>query len=468
MSRFSIDSILKATGGALKGGGGMEITGVSTDTRAISPGDLFFALSGPNFDGADFAAKAIESGAGGVVVSKGSVVRKALKASSTGAVLIEVDDTLCALQALARFHRQALAPRVIGVTGTNGKTTTKEMIASILALGCPVLKTVGNLNNEIGLPLTLLRLQPEQKMAVVEMGMSDLGEIKLLADISMPNIGVITNVGPAHLQTLGSVEMVARAKVELLEGLDKNGAGVINGDDDILVKTASAFKGRMITFGLRESCDVRASDIILDHRGCPTFILHYKGEAISIKLSLTGRHNVYNALAAASAAVSVGTPLSQVKQGLEAAEGVSMRMEVRNVAGRRLIVDCYNANPASMKAALETLAGVHGRKWAVLGDMLELGALAETAHVETGRQAADAGLQGVILLGEFSRLTAQGAIEGGMNESVVARCADQEEAAHLLMQWSLEGDTVLLKGSRGARLEKVIEAMTQVNQETTP
>ena len=313
---------------------------------------------------------------------------------------------------------------------------------------------------DLGLPLTLLKLRPDDKRAVVEMGMSAPGEIRLLSKIARPDVAVITNVGEAHLLGMGSVENVARAKAEILEGLKADGIAVLNGDDDLLMKAVEGFGGRSMTFGIGEGNDVRASDIIPDHRGRPTFILHYGDEATTIHLSLTGRHhNVYNALAAAAAAYAAKFESAEIRRGLESVEGAAMRMEIRNAAGRRLIVDCYNANPGSMKAALDTLLTLHGRKWAVLGDMFELGDAATEAHREVGRRAAMAGLRGLILLGDHAGSTAEGAKERGMDERFIFVCGTHEEASGILLRHSAEGDTVLIKGSRGARMEKIAEAM---------
>lgn len=465
-SLFTIEDIAAATGGAVLQRGSHEIAGVSTDTRTIGPGDLFVALRGPNFDGAAFVIDALRAGGSGAVVTTGFL------ASDTGAgikvadfSIVEVDDTLKALQDMSRFHRVRLNPFVAAITGSNGKTTTKEMLAAIFAAREPVLKTEGNLNNEIGLPLTLLKLKPHQKRAVLEMGMSAPGEIRRLSHLARPDVAVITNVGAAHLQGLGSVENVARAKAEILEGLGAEGVAVLNGDDEYLMKVARGLGGRTITFGIGETSDVRASDIIIDHMARPTFILHSRGEATAVHLSVTGRHNVYNALAAAAAATAAGFTHSEIRQGLEATEGAAMRMEVRNLAGRRLIIDCYNANPGSMKAALETLETLHGRKWAILGDMLELGEAAPAEHRETGRLAAAVGLRGLILLGEYAGFVAEGAKEAGMNERFIFVGQSHGEAAGLFLQHSTEGETALIKGSRAAKMEKIVEAMDIRQQE---
>lgn len=457
---FTIEDVIAAMGGTVRQRGGGEITGVSTDTRTIGPGDLFVALRGPNFDGAAFVIDALRAGSSGAVVPTGFFASDAA-AGIKGAdiTIFETGDTLKALQDMARFHRLRLNPFVAAVTGSNGKTTTKEMLAAILAVREPVLKTEGNLNNEIGLPLTLLKLKPHQKRAVLEMGMSAPGEIRLLAHLARPDVAVITNVAAAHLQGLGSVENVARAKAEILEGLSGDGVAVLNGDDEHLMKAASGFGGRVITFGIGEANDVRASDIILDHRARPTFILHSGGEATAIHLAITGRHNVYNALAASATAVAAGFKHAEIRAGLEATEGTAMRMEIRSVAGRRLIVDCYNANPGSMKAALETLETLRGRRWAVLGDMLELGEATPVEHREVGRLAASVGLRGLILMGEYAGFVAEGAKAGGMNERFIFVCRSHEEAADLLLQHSAEGETALIKGSRGSRMEKVVAAM---------
>ncbi|MDH4100114.1 MAG: UDP-N-acetylmuramoyl-tripeptide--D-alanyl-D-alanine ligase [Nitrospirota bacterium] len=455
MVLFTIEDMVAATSATLLQRGSREIAGVSTDTRTIRPGDLFVALKGPNFDGTAFVKNAFESGAGGAVVPKGFVPGDI----GPDFTLAAVDDTLKALQDLAGFHRQRVNPYLAGITGSNGKTTTKDMLASIFSLKGPVLKTQGNFNNEIGLPLTLLKLQPDDERAVVEMGMSAEGEIRLLSKLARPDVAVITNIGAAHLLGLGSIHNVARAKAEILEGLKEDGVAVLNADDDLLMKATEGFSGRRITFGIGETGDVRGSDIILDHRGRPTFILHYRDEAVTVKLALTGRHNVYNGLAAAAAALAAGFTTTEIRQGLESVEGAAMRMEVRETAGRRIIVDCYNANPGSMKAAIDTLATLHGRKWAVLGDMLELGDTAAELHRETGRRAAAVGLRGLVLMGDHAGSTADGAKAGGMDERFIFVCERHEEAADILLEHSSEGETILVKGSRGAKMERIVEAL---------
>jgi len=435
----------------------MEIKGISIDSRTVREGELFIAIRGDRYDGHDFVPDAIRKGAWGAVVE-----RSALEAqfAALGGLknVIPVEDTLVSLQEISLMHRKKFPVPVIAVTGSNGKTTTKEMLASILLQRGPVLKTEGNLNNHIGVPLTLLRLDARHRAAIIEMGMSGLGEIETLTRLAMPSVGVITNIGPAHLQFLGSTATVAQAKGELLQVMRSDGTAVLNADDPYFTTLRSKYSGRVLSFGIDRQADVQAGDISQE-RDLTDLTLHADGRSVMVRLRTVGRHNVYNALAAAAAALATGLPLETVKSGLEEFRPVAMRSEIRDMNGRTVLADYYNANPASVKAALETLASLRSgkRTVAVLGDMLELGDAAAEAHREAGRTASSLGIDLLICVGPLSRHIAEGAVAAGMARARVYEADTTAQGAALLREHTQPGDTVLIKASRGMKMEKVLE-----------
>ncbi len=452
---FSLKDIIAATGGKASPSCPGSFTRISTDTRTIGVGELFVPLVGGNFDGHDFMEAAFEKGAVCAVCQSGREITK-LK----GKHLIEVPDTLRALQDIAAYIRAKMENLlVVGITGTNGKTTTKEMLASILSLRGPVLKNEGNLNNEIGVPLTLLRLDGSHWASVVEMGMSGFGEIKRLAEIARPSIGVITNIGPGHLEKLGSIEGVARAKAELIDGLPKDGKAVLNIDDRFLKLLADTNGERLVSYGLLAGASVTASGIEESEEGIGFRLITPAG-AVDVNLPVIGVHNVYNALAAAAAAWAAGLSVAEVKEGLEKFRPVKMRMETMEIGGARVINDAYNANPASMAAALTALASVkEARKIAVLGDMLELGSTAAKSHFDVGRLAGAEGLALLVLVGSHAQDTARGAAEAGMEEGRIIIVSGAEEAAAVLSEKMRHGDNILVKGSRSMKMERIIEIL---------
>jgi UDP-N-acetylmuramoyl-tripeptide--D-alanyl-D-alanine ligase len=436
----------------------MEIKGVSIDSRNIKEGELFVALKGDRFDGHDFVPDAIKKGAWGALVERAALEKKF---ESLGGLknILPVEDTLYALQEMARTHRRKFSIPVVGITGSNGKTTTKEMLAGILKQRGPVLKNEGNLNNHIGVPLTLMKLNADHRAAAVEMGMSRPGELDMLTRLVDPTVGVITNIGPAHLEFFGSLDRVAEAKGELLDNLASDAIAVLNADDPFFETLKSKFSGRVLTFGIRNRADVFASRIRQD-TDCVDFTLTADGEAADVRLRTPGTHNIYNALAAAAAALAVDMPLDAIKFGLSDFSPVAMRSEIKEVRGRTVLADYYNANPASMEAALAMLVSLSpGRKSiAVLGDMLELGQAAADAHREIGRTAARAGVEIVITLGALAKHIGEGAVEGGMPQERVFEALAHDEAAELLKKLSGPGDVILIKGSRGMKMEKILEA----------
>jgi UDP-N-acetylmuramoyl-tripeptide--D-alanyl-D-alanine ligase len=435
----------------------MEIKGVSIDSRNIKEGELFVAIRGERFDGHDFVPEAIKRGAWGALVER-TVLEKQYGSLSVLRNILPVEDTLCALQEMAHMHRKKYSFPVVGITGSNGKTTTKEMLAGILKQLGPVLKNEGNLNNHIGVPLTLLGLNATHKAAVVEMGMSAVGEIDALARLVSPTVGIITNVGPAHLEFLGSLDNVARAKGELLDHIRSGGTAVLNADDPYYETLKAKSGARVVAFGIESNADVRASDI-RQGEGFMDFILTVDGSRMNVRLQIVGRHNVYNALAAAAGAIAAGVSVDAVKYGLDDFMPITMRSEIKQLQGRTILADYYNANPASVEAALVALMSIQSKKKTVvvLGDMLELGASAAEAHREIGKTAVRLGVDIVITIGKLSTHTAEGAIDAGMPRDRVFETQTHSEAAALIRQHSRPGDAVLIKGSRGMKLEKILE-----------
>jgi len=437
------------------------IAGIGTDTRTLAPGGIFWALGGERFDGHDFLDQAFARGAIGVV---GETENLRGKSFPENAVVVAVEDTLKALGDLARWWRHAHRVEVAVLTGSAGKTTTKEMAAGILGLDAKTLRNPGNFNNLIGLPLTLLDLREEHRRAVLEMGMNHPGEIARLTEIADPDVGLITNVARAHLEGLGDVQAVARAKAELLDGMTPQGTAVLNGDDTLLMKEAHRFAGRVLTFGLTDKCDVWPGRVQDLGRNGVTFVLHYENQGVEVRLNVPGRQNVMNALAAAALSLSMGAPVSSVIRGLAAFRGIPGRFSLLDLPGGGLLVDdTYNANPSSLRAALDSLASLvrgQGRVIAGLGDMLELGRETVSAHFEAGRMAAERGVHEILALGDHADEVVRGAVEGGIPSERTRIVRTHEEMANGIYELLREGDVVLLKASRGMRLDRVVELLT--------
>ena len=444
-------------GGILRGVERMDIKGVSIDSRTIREGELFVAIKGVRFDGHDFVPEAINRGAWGAVVERSSLENRYPSLSGLRNI-IPVEDTLLSLQEMSGMHRKKYSIPVVGITGSNGKTTTKEMLACILRQKGQVLKNEGNLNNHIGVPLTLMKLGEHHRFAAIEMGMSGPGEIEMLARLAMPDVGVITNIGPAHLEFLGSTDMIAQAKGELLEEMKPEGTAVLNADDPYFETLKKRFSGRIVTFGIDGPADITAEDIRLE-KDASDFTLRAQGKTIPMRLHAVGTYNVYNALAAAAAALAVAIPLESVKSGLEEFSPFSMRSEIKNIGGRVIFEDCYNANPQSMAAALEALVSIRAGRMniAVLGDMMELGDTGSEAHRTIGRRVAQLGIDLLVTVGPLAKLIGDGAIEAGMSEERVVAARSNAEAAALLKTRTQPGDAILIKGSRAMKMEKILE-----------
>jgi UDP-N-acetylmuramoyl-tripeptide--D-alanyl-D-alanine ligase len=416
-------------------------SGVSTDTRTLAHGDLFVALVGPHFDGHGFVSEAAGKGAIGALVSR---------TLETDIATVQVADTRLSLGQLAAHWRRQFQIPVIAVTGSNGKTTVKNMIAAILSVTGPTLSTQGNLNNDIGVPLTLLRLKPGDRHAVIEMGMNHPGEIEYLTKLTRPTIALINNAAAAHLAGLGSVEAVARAKGEIYAGLAPDGVAVINADDAYAdLWRALAAPHRVITFGLDRPADIRA-DYQLDAGGS-TIHLKTPYGGISMRLSLLGRHNVLNALAASSASLAAGVSLADIQIGLEKLKSVSGRLEVkRGHNGARVLDDTYNANPGSLAAGVEVLKAASGERVLVLGDMGELGEAARDIHRRVGLLAKSLGIEHLYAVGELTHDAVEAFGQG-------AQHFDNHEALINSLRNDLhDGMTVLVKGSRLMKMERVV------------
>ncbi|MGH7250452.1 MAG: UDP-N-acetylmuramoyl-tripeptide--D-alanyl-D-alanine ligase, partial [Nitrospiraceae bacterium] len=471
MSLFTVGEVVEITGARVCSGQDQRrprvgIRRVCTDSRDARPGDLFVALKGERFDGHQFVEAARQRGAIGLVVENRSGITSVAKSQASGRpVLLAVPDTLLAYQQLAAHHRRRFRIPVVAVTGSNGKTTAKDMVAHVLSERWTVLKTEGNLNNRIGVPQTLLGLRPRHQAAVVEMGVDHQGQTTRLAEIARPTVGLITNIGPDHLEFFGTVEASARAKGELLDLLPPDGAAVLNADDAHFGYLASRTRCRVVSFGLSRTAEVRATEVVADPRRGTTFRLTLPGRTRRARVILRahGAHNLSNALAAAAVGHCLALSGAVIARGLARFRPATMRSQVRRWRDLRIINDCYNANPASMKAAIDMLIhlGAGGRTIAVLGDMLELGPKSPALHREVGAYLAERGVGHLILCGMLGRGFADGAREAGMPPDRVQEAPDAMAAAVTLTSMIRAGDVILVKGSRGMRMERVIEALTE-------
>ena len=455
---WTVSQVLEATGGRLVFGDDRTcIRGVSIDTRSIHEGELFIAISGKSHDGHQFVKEAHEKGAVGVMVSE-TYTAEASSGFERDKCWIAVPDPLKALGDLATFRRRQSQISVVAVTGTNGKTTTKEMTASVLGQAFSVLKTPGNFNNLIGLPLTLFGLDEDHEWAVLELAMNRPGEIARLAEICEPQIGVITNIGAGHLQGVKDIDGVMEAKGELLHALGEDGTAVLNIDDQRICRLAEQFKGRVVSFGIHSSAEVWATPISQSRSSC-SFDLGWYDESIRVSLVTPGSGAIYNALAAAAVGSRLGLSMEEVKKGLEGTIPMPGRMEVLSLAGGIYVInDTYNANPASMSLSVDTLRSLkgNGRSIVVLGDMMELGDHARKAHRELGVLVARAGIARLYATGQFAGVLAEGAIGAGM-EAEKTFVGSREEIVETLMGSLGPGDWVLVKGSRLMVMEKVVE-----------
>jgi UDP-N-acetylmuramoyl-tripeptide--D-alanyl-D-alanine ligase len=426
-------------------------SGYSIDSRSLLPGDLFFAVRGERLDGHDFVEAALDRGAIGAVISKGQHARFAQKNQ-----LLAVEDPLLALQTLAAAVRRLWGEPIIAVTGSAGKTTTKEAIAHVLAAKHRVLKSQGNLNNHFGMPLQLLKLEPEHEIAVVEMGMSHAGEITGLAKLAQPDCGVVTMVAPVHLKFFESIAAIARAKYELIASLPAGSIAVLNADDEYVSQFGRDFHGRVVTFALHKPADVSARKI--ESRGPlgSVFEIVADGEYAPAALPLLGEHSIYNALAAVAVGLQYGVPLPMAAASLATLTPGDKRGEVLNYGGATIINDCYNSNPKALDSMVRSLAQIPARRRIVVaGEMLELGPAAGAMHRDCGQHMASYGIDRLLGVRGLAKSMVEAAVKAGMNAEFVNT---PQEAGDWLRREVKTGDVVLLKASRGVRLERALEA----------
>ena len=422
----------------------------SIDSRTIGRGELFFAVKGERLDGHDYVIAALEKGAAAVVVRKDQLHRY-----SDTTRLLAVDDTLLALQALATAVRKLWGKPLVGVTGSAGKTTTKEAVAHVLGTRFRVLKSEGNFNNHFGLPLMLLKLEPEHDVAVIEMGMSHAGEIRALARIAQPEIGVVTNVAPVHLEFFDSLAGIARAKYELIESLPASGTAVLNADDEYVSQFGRDFKGKVVTYGMRATADVRAENVRTRGAEGSEFDVIIAGGREHARLPLVGQHNIANALAAVAVGMARGLRPSEAVGALATLAPPDKRGQVLKLGNITVINDCYNSNPKALHAMVDALAAMKARRRIVVaGEMLELGPAGEQMHRAAGQHIAEKKIDVLVGVRGLAQAMVDSARHTGTEAAFVAT---PEEAGEWLASQARDGDVVLLKASRGVKLEKALE-----------
>jgi len=427
--------------------------GYSIDSRTLNAGDLFIAIAGERFDGHEYVQAAMEKGAvGAIVAAEKNVAGDPLR-------LLQVEDTVKALQLLGAAARRLWGKPLLAVTGSAGKTTTKEILAHILATRFRVMKSSGNLNNHIGLPLQLLKLEAEHDLAVVEMGMNHAGEIRALGALAHHDLAVVTTVAPVHLEFFGSLKEIARAKYEIIETLHSGGVAVLNADDEYVCQFGRDFKGKVVTFGTKRAADVSAHNIKLNGAEGSTFDLVVGSVGEPVTFPLVGEHNIYNALAAAAAAMERGLTPSQAAVALSGIAPPDKRGQVLQIGGATIINDCYNSNPRALEAMIDTLASMRAeRRILVVGEMLELGPTAEALHRESGKHAAEKKIDLVIGVRGMARAVAEAACGAGTQAQFVET---PEQAGEWLAHNLRPGDAVLLKASRGVKLERALEGLQE-------
>ncbi len=424
--------------------------GYSIDSRTLQPGELFFAVKGDRLDGHDYVEAALAAGAVAAVVRHDRLGRFADKSR-----LMVVEDTLVALQRLGAAARRLWAKPLIGVTGSAGKTTTKEIIAHVLSTRHRVLKSQGNLNNQFGMPLQLLKLEHGHELAVIEMGMSHAGEIRALAALAEPNCGVVTMVAPVHLEFFGSVAGIARAKYELIESLPAGGIAVLNADDQYVSQFGRDFHGRVVMFGLHKPADVTAKNIETHGTAGSVFDVVVDDKVVRAALPLLGEHSIYNAVAGIAVGLQYGIPLEEAVQSLALLSAGDKRGEVLHYAGATVINDCYNSNPKALENMVRSLAQIQAQRHIVVaGEMLELGPAAETLHRDCGRYMGHYGIGKLLGVRGLAKAMVEGAREAGVDAEFVDT---PEEAGEWLKREVESGDAVLIKASRGVRLERALE-----------
>ncbi len=450
MTKLSLKEVAQVTGAQVNSDAEIFFEDVTTDSRKITSGVLFVALKGEHFNGEDFAAEALKKGATAVLVSKSFD-------KNLDGIILKVDDTLKAYAQIAGAWRNRFNIPIVAVTGSNGKTTTKDLAAAALNSLGHVQKTSGNFNNEVGVPMTLLSLNENHKAAVVEIGMRGLGQIEALAQVVKPNIGIVTNVSEAHIELLGTIENIARAKGELVTEIQDGGTIILNADNVHTLAMKNLVKGgvKVLTYSIESGADFVAQDILIGSVSTE-FTLSFRGKEYDFEIPMLGRHNVSNALAAIAAGYACGLKVPDVQRGFSTLTTTKMRYEVIRRDGLTIINDAYNASPASMRAAIRTTSEVYnGRLIAVLGDMLELGTISEQIHREIGFELVENKFDTLITLGPLGRFIAEGAREAGLKN--IFAFDTHEAAARKILDIVRDGDTILFKASHVMHMEKIIE-----------
>lgn len=465
MLRASVDTIVNVTGGELIcGDRDAYASDIAIDSRACAPRCLFVAIEGEHADGHDYLDSALENGARVLMVTRdpGALTPVLTTALTRGASVVRVEDPIRAIQDLASWYRERLLCPVVAITGSTGKTTTKDLLVSVLSRSMRVVGTRDNRNNELGVPLTILSAGSDTDVLVVEMGMRGLGQIARLCEIARPLIGLVTNVGSSHIEVVGSQDAILRAKAELVEAIPEDGAVFVNGDDANSRGLAGRAIAEVSRYGLEEACDVRGADVEIDAAGHAAFVMQTPQGSAEVHCPVPGRHNVYNSLAAAAVALRLAVPLEQVAEAIGVATVTSMRMETLSTAtGVTVVNDAYNANPSSMRAAVDTLAEMEtrGRRIAVLGDMAELGGLTDLAHFELGELVARSTVDVLVTVGPRAFRIAEGARAEGMPSDAVRPCATPDEALEVLEDLIERDDVLLVKASRVMGLETIVEGL---------
>lgn len=455
MRNMTIGNAAKACRGKLcnDNGNKSEASCVVIDSRKVEAGGIFIATRGERVDGHSFISQAAEKGALTVVCEK--------EPENCSIPYILVEDSFQALKDIAEFYREQLTIPVVGITGSVGKTSTKEMIASVLSEGFRVLKTEGNFNNEVGLPLTVLEIRAEHEAAVLEMGISDFGEMHRLSKIAKPDICVMTNIGQCHLENLGSREGILKAKSEIFDFMNPDGYVFVNGDDDMLAKVKGKGNREPVHFGLNPSNEVFASGVMNKGLLGSEAVIHMDLRVFPVEIPLPGSHMVYNALAAAAVGKCMGLSKQQIRDGISGVQAVGGRSHVVTLPSRTLIDDCYNANPVSMKAALDLLAMALGRKVAILGDMFELGEREKELHAEIGAYALQKDIDVLLCTGELSKYMYESALEQqkitASKQTEIYYFKTRDEMLAELKNILKSGDNILIKASHGMQFERVVE-----------
>lgn len=450
MKPIFIEDIIKAVNGCINKNINTDnifIKNISTDTRNVKKGDLFIPIIGENFDGHNFIDEAFE---------KGAVACFSQKELKTNNIVINVEDTKEALKDLAMYYRSLFDVPVVALTGSAGKTTTKDMIASCLAIKYNTVKTEGNFNNEIGLPLTIFNIEEDTEVVVLEMGMNHFGEICALSKIAKPDIALITNIGVAHIENLGSREGILRAKYEIFEYLKPNGIKILNGDDDMLC-TLEEYNERCYFYSVNNKTDAYATNIKQKGIDGISANINYFNKSFDVDLKIPGKHMISNALAVALVCNSLGLTENEIKRGLETFKSSKMRMDIIKTDNYTVINDVYNANPNSMKATLDVLANVSGRKVAILGDMFELGSYSNNMHYDVGKYAIEKEIDELIFIGDNSYYMLEGAKSNKNSKSNINYFKNQDDFIKNIDKVLKQGDTILIKASRGMKLENTVD-----------